>query len=352
LTPRIVVIATGLMLARALSYALVSNREGMSLETTLRQDLAPTFAHIVLTLAPALFAVVVAGNLGPTRGWQRPAVIAVAIAFAVALGLSMRLALMRFEARGLPEGALTGFLLTVGPRSALLAGMLALALESHRRALATNDATQKVALDSEALEGELARSQMQALQAQIEPHFLFNTLANVRRLCDTDLDRGRAMLDSLMRYLEIALPRMRDSQLTLDGYTGLVEAYLRLHQIRMGQRLHFEIEIPSALRVHPVPPLMLLTLVENAVKHGIAPSRQGGTIRVEAHEEEGLLVLKVADTGVGLKAGSGSGNGLANIRARLAAQFGSRAQLMLARNDLDGVTATISLPLHNSDPSQ
>jgi sensor histidine kinase YesM len=148
-----------------------------------------------------------------------------------------------------------------------------------------------------------------------------------------------------MRYLEVALPRMRDSESTLGRDSELVDAFLRIQRIRMGPRLAFSIDIPAALLAHPVPPMMLLTLAENAIKHGLNRSPDGGLIRVTARADVDRLLLSVADTGVGFGPGSGTGTGLANIRARLAAQFGDRASLALENNDLGGATATIALPL-------
>ncbi len=333
------------MLARALSYALVSGSDGRPFDLFLCHEVVVTFVNIVLTQAPPLFAAVIAGNLAPSRGWRRSAVISSAILAATAFGLTLRLTLTAGGAEILRGNDLWNFVLAVGLRTTLLAGMLTLALEAQRRALASIEAARQSALGSEVLDRELAESRLQALQAQIEPHFLFNTLANVRRLCDTDLDRGLQLLDSLMRYLRIALPRLRAAQVPLGSEAELVDAYLRIHQIRMGTRLRFQIDIADALRRHPVPPLMLLTLVENAVKHGIAPSRQGGDIRIAATATDTFLELTVADTGVGFAPGSGTGTGLANTRARLTAQFGAAAQLALGRNDFGGTTATIRLPL-------
>jgi sensor histidine kinase YesM len=153
------------------------------------------------------------------------------------------------------------------------------------------------------------------------------------------------MLENLMHYLEIALPQMRDTESTLGRDSDLVEAFLGINQIRMGPRLAFSVDIPVGLRARPVPPMMLLTLAENAIKHGLNPSPDGGLMRVTARTDGELLILSVADTGVGFRPGSGTGTGLANIRARLAAQFGDDARLALENNELGGVTATIALPL-------
>jgi LytS/YehU family sensor histidine kinase len=171
------------------------------------------------------------------------------------------------------------------------------------------------------------------------------TLANVRRLYDQAPGAGRTMLENLMRYLEVALPRMREHTSTLERDSELVDAFLRIQQVRMGPRLAFVVDIPASLRAHPVPPMMLLTLVENAIKHGLTPSLRGGLVRVGAFCDGEKLTLSVADTGVGFAPGFGGGTGLANIRARLAAQFGDRADLRLENNELGGVTATLVLPM-------
>ena len=223
--------------------------------------------------------------------------------------------------------------------------MLTVVAEFYRREVAHIKVTQQVEIDRTVFEREMNEARLQVLQAQVEPHFLFNTLANVRRLYDQDHAAGRTMLENLMRYLEVALPRMRHNESTLERDTELIEAFLRIQQIRMGQRLAFSIDMPEPLRAHHVPPTMLLTLVENAIKHGLNPSPNGGLIRVMARADGDRLVLTVADTGVGFAPGSGAGTGLANVSARLAAQFGDRASLALENNELGGVTATIMLPL-------
>jgi signal transduction histidine kinase len=230
-------------------------------------------------------------------------------------------------------------------RFAILAAMLVAVGEFHRREILSLEAMRAAEADRAALEQETLQARLKTLEAQIEPHFLFNTLANVRRLYDTDAVAGEAMLERLMRYLEIALPSMRGDRVTLDREARLLEAYLELQQVRMGKRLAYAIDIAPALRHSEVPPMMLLTLVENAIKHGLAPQREGGRVDVRARLDGSQLRLEVADTGRGLGGDtSGGGTGLANIRARLAAMFGPAADLTLAPREPRGLLATIRMP--------
>jgi hypothetical protein len=197
-------------------------------------------------------------------------------------------------------------------------------------------------------QSELAAGRLQLLQAQIEPHFLFNSLANVRRLLRTDGGAGRAMLADLLRYLESALPRLREDRPTLEREVEIVRAFLGVHQVRMGPRLKVDFDVPKALGDRIVPPMMLLTLVENALKHGLQPMLEGGSIRIAATSDPTTLRLQVADTGSGLGTSLGAGTGLANIRARLRSMYGAAAQLTLRVNEPRGVVAMIELPLATS----
>jgi hypothetical protein len=200
-------------------------------------------------------------------------------------------------------------------------------------------------IEGAALDANVKRARLQLLRAQIEPHFLFNTLATVRTLVRTDRAAAIEMIDHLMRYLSEALPKLRQEECCLAEEMQLIDAYLRIHQIRMGSRLTYELLIPQALQDQRIPTMILLTLVENAVKHGINPAVDGGRISVSASRERDSLVLKVSDSGQGLAATDGHGMGLANIRQRLMMLYGDRAVLSLARPAARGVTATVSIPL-------
>ena len=255
-------------------------------------------------------------------------------------------AVVRYAVGAVPaeEGArymLLIFTSWVGSSAILVAGYM-----YYLRAQVAHEESRAAELRRGALETQQLATRLRLLQAQVEPHFLFNTLSNVRRLCQNDASAGRAMLAQLNRYLRAALPRMREHETTLAEEIDLVSAYLGLQKIRMGTRLETSIDAPEALLKARVPPMMLATLVENAIKHGIAPLAEGGSIRITAERLANALRLTVADTGRGLgTAASGTGVGLANIRARLSALYGERAAFHLEANAPRGVAAVITLPL-------
>jgi LytS/YehU family sensor histidine kinase len=185
------------------------------------------------------------------------------------------------------------------------------------------------------------------LRSQIEPHFLFNTLANIRTLAHIDRAAAVEMLDNLMRYLTAALPKLRQDHSPLAEEMQLLDAYLSIFRVRMGTRLSYAIDLPPELAQLRVPTMMLLTLVENALKHGINPIVEGGFIRVSAARSGSALILKVADSGHGIsdQQGHGTGTGLSNVRLRLMMQYGHAARLSLAHAEPRGVVAAISLPI-------
>ena len=193
------------------------------------------------------------------------------------------------------------------------------------------------------LERRVLEAQLKLMQAQIEPHFLFNTLANVQHLVEANPPLAAKTLDSLITYLRAALPQMREEGTTLGREADMVRAYLDIQQLRMGARLRFSVAVPELMRQRRFPPMMLLTLVENAIKHGIDPLQQGGEIHVTAAETDGAMNVSVADTGNGLSHSEGTGIGLQNIRERLAALFGKSGKLVFEENVPRGVVARIQL---------
>ena len=183
------------------------------------------------------------------------------------------------------------------------------------------------------------------MRAQIEPHFLFNSLSVVRALARNDRGATVDMLDNLLRYFEAASPRLHDGEVPLVQELQLVEAYLAIYRARMGPRLAYRVDVPDELAQERIPAMMLLTLVENALKHGVGPAVEGGCIGVSAVRTGDTLLLKVADSGRGMAVRHGSGTGLANIRERLLMMYGSRAVLSLRAAEPRGVVASVLLPL-------
>lgn len=186
--------------------------------------------------------------------------------------------------------------------------------------------------------------QLHLLQAQIEPQFLFNTLADVQGLLDHDPDRARQMLEEFTDYLRASLGQLRQADSTLASELDMTRCYLQLLQLRMGERLRFTIEASVQARAAVVPPLLLQPLVENAIRHGLEPKAEGGSVRIHAAVRNGRLELAVFDDGVGLTATGGkTGLALNNIRARLQARHGIHATFTLAAH-ASGTSATIDLP--------
>jgi sensor histidine kinase YesM len=201
-------------------------------------------------------------------------------------------------------------------------------------------------LSKQAIEAEL-----KLMQAQVEPHFLFNTLASVQYLTETDPPQANRLLGHLIGYLRAALPQLRAASTTLGKEAELASAYLSILQMRIGTRLSFEIDVPPDLREHPFPPNLLISLVENAIKHGIEPAADGGQVLVRARREADALVVSVSDTGRGLEAApltSGAGVGLSNVRERLAALYGPRGRFTLEPAGPRGARATLALPFDHT----
>jgi signal transduction histidine kinase len=238
------------------------------------------------------------------------------------------------------------YVLTLWTLVGMLGYGVACALRREREVQqALNDA--RCAQDE--LSARALQARLLALQAQIEPHFLFNTLANVKRLYETDTQRARQMLGSLIAYLRAALPSIRQSGSTVAREADLARSYLTILQMRMGTRLAFTIDVDPEVADCALPPLVLATLVENSIKHGLGALPEGGRIDISARAEADELVVTVADTGRGFTSSSGSGVGLANTRSRLLALYGEQARLLLRANEPAGVIAEVRLPRMAAD---
>lgn len=197
--------------------------------------------------------------------------------------------------------------------------------------------------EQERLARELSETQLRLLRAQIEPHFLFNTLGAVQQLAQEQAPRAAELTAHLIDFLRASMSDMRCEQVSLATEFGLVESYLAVMQIRMGERLRFRIDLPTSLAATQVPSMLVLTLAENAIKHGIEPSLRGGDIIVIAQEDAGQIRIAVHDSGVGMSDTPGNGTGLENVRSRLRLAYGESASLLLSEAE-PGLLAELLIP--------
>lgn len=218
---------------------------------------------------------------------------------------------------------------------------------ARQKAEARADRAEAVA-EREGLERQVAEARLQALQAQVEPHFLFNTLGAVEHLIETDPPRAATMQRHLIAFLRGAMPRMRGEAVTLGEEVELCRNYLAIMKIRMEDRLDYSIDLPPELAGASFPPMMLQSVVENAIKHGLEPKAEGGSILISARAAAGRLRVAVADSGLGFgqagAATAGTGIGLNNIRERLTGLFGDRAALVISPNAPTGAQVAIEIP--------
>lgn len=198
-----------------------------------------------------------------------------------------------------------------------------------------------------AMEKEYLAANLKMLQAQIEPHFLFNTLSNILSLIDTSPHKGKSMLLDLTNYLRTSLSRTLPEKTTLSQEISMIKAYLDIQKIRMDDRLTYTIDVPDSLRQKSFPPMLLQPLVENALKHGLEPKVEGGEIMIRAIEENNVLKIDVADTGLGFSDLDKPGLGIANVRERLHLLFGEKGRLIIEENDPCGVRAIIEVPIND-----
>jgi sensor histidine kinase YesM len=213
--------------------------------------------------------------------------------------------------------------------------------ERHARAQAALEAERA---RNERIEREAAFANLRALQAQIEPHFLFNTLANVASLVDPDPAKAKRMLESFIRFLRGSLNATRGESTTLVQEAELIASYLDVLQIRMGGRLRYEVDIPPELHAVALPPMLLQPVVENSIRHGLEPKVEGGLVRVHAHRNGAGVAVEISDTGVGFAATTRGGVGLTNVRDRLRLIYGERASLVVSEAALGGAVVTLTLP--------
>jgi LytS/YehU family sensor histidine kinase len=190
---------------------------------------------------------------------------------------------------------------------------------------------------------QVLESQLQAMQARVEPQFLFNTLARIKQLYDIDAALGEQMLDDLIVYLRAAMPRMRDSSSTLAQEIALARAYLNIVKIRLADRLSFAIDVPDDIGDVRFPPMMLLPLIDHAMVHGVEQRKTKGTLHIASEMASGRLRVSIVDSGAGFSPVAG-GDGIASIRERLVALYGEDAKLVLRERGADSTEAMVEVP--------
>lgn len=235
-----------------------------------------------------------------------------------------------------------GFLSLIFP-VLVLAPPIAFAAIMRRREMIARLHAMRLQMERSELERQAADTRLRLLQAQVQPHFLFNTLANIRALVNAGSPRAVQVMDSLIAYLRASVPRLQQAEGTVGQELDLVRAYLELMHMRMPDRLHFSVDADTSALGLRCPPMALLTLVENAVRHGIDPGEEGGRIDVSVRQENGRCIATVADTGVGLRDAGTGGSGLVTLRERMKLAFGD-VQLRLASGEPRGTRAVLEFP--------
>jgi sensor histidine kinase YesM len=331
-------------LARILSWRRVRLALGLSFVLGLLMSFTWGIPGIVRLMLLGIIAMLVFGlfERWPKRlpRWlARWAVQVVAVALAMPVSTGILAAM-----GATPLWPVQGLALLVAPWTALAALVRQKEAFSREQALAFE-------LERSELGRQALNARLRLLQAQVAPHFLFNTLANVQALVDVGSPRAPVVLRSLIAYLRAAVPRLGESASTLGQELELVRAYLELMHMRMPDRLQFALQADQEALALRCPPMTLLTLVENAVRHGIDPSEEGGCIDVGIHRRGNRCLVRVSDTGAGLgQVGNGLGTGLTTLRERLDLAFGGDVHLRVSAQHPRGVSAEVDFPARGMEP--
>jgi len=237
-----------------------------------------------------------------------------------------------------------GHVIQTGFLGILFGSIITYIFISRERLAATKDLIQEERIKRLTVEKRMVDTDLRLLQAQIEPHFLFNTLSNVLSLLDTDPEKGKTMLMDLTHYLRTSLSKTREDVTSINHEMERIRNYLNIFKVRMGDRLRYHIHVPVEIKDIPFPPMLIQPLVENAIKHGLESKIEGGEISVRAEETGETIRLEVVDTGVGFLEGSSNGIGISNVKERLKSLYGDKGRLMLEENRPSGLKAIIEIP--------
>jgi hypothetical protein len=275
------------------------------------------------------------------------------IGLCVVLGIALGTAFLKGVNPMLYLGRMAG-LTPLVPFAVVVGVFMFVILAAGERRVAADLAAARQAEQFASAAQLLAEARLRALQAQIEPHFLYNTLANVVGLIDTQPARARHMLERFIDYLRASLAASRADSATLGAELDMARAYLDVLAVRMGERLRYRFDVDDALRALPITPMLLQPVIENAVAHGLEPKVEGGEIVLRASFQDGQLNIEISDSGAGLSNAApkpGGGVGLSNLRARLRSIYGPSAQVQLLENQPSGITVRLVLPLKEKTTS-
>ena len=226
----------------------------------------------------------------------------------------------------------------------LISAVLAAIFFARERSARAEAALEREKARVESVQREAALANLRALQAQIEPHFLFNTLANVASLIDTQPGLAKRTVESFNRFLRASLAATRSETTTLGDEAQLIGAFLDVLQVRMGQRLAYQVDVPEPLRTFALPPMLLQPVVENAIRHGLEPKVEGGSVTLRAWAEDAAVVIEIADSGVGFAPTTRGGIGLTNLRSRLRLLYGEATTLEIGENAPSGTIVRVRIP--------
>ena len=275
------------------------------------------------------------------RHWRRlVAIVPIGVVMGYLLGTLVAGRLLQIDSLGFLMDSPRSFLGLLS--MSMAAGAMMTYFFLNQRQLAAQKQRAEVALR------QAAESRLKLLETQLEPHMLFNTLANLRILISLDPARAQTMLDHLIAYLRATLSASRASAHTLRQEFDRLQDYLELMAVRMGPRLQFSMHLPPELASQKVPPLLLQPLVENSIQHGLEPKVEGGSVTISARREGALLCLEVLDTGLGLERSTntttGQGFGLSQVSERLSTEYGNAGTINLVANHAGGTIATVTFP--------
>lgn len=306
------------------------------------------WGRIFVAAVPAFVLIIAVERTSRGPAPRRVAALAAAVVIAAMLFAVVASALRLLHGIGNPQAELQ-YRIANFLRAATLGGLFAALMFFVTRRRDAARALQRERLARADIERQTAEARLHLLRAQIEPHFLFNCLASVRRLYETRPAEGRTLLVHLIEYLRMALPTHRVDFARVDEEAALARRFLEIFSIRLGTRLAVAIDIAADVGSARIPPLIVASLIENAIKHGIGPRAGGGEVALRAWRDGVRLIVEVSDDGVGFREHFGTGVGLANARARLQTLFHGAASLDLSTNAAGGITARMSLPYRDCD---